>query len=144
MAALFLLQFLSVWEAHSAAEDPDYVNALLKIHSISGFAIFGLGCWRLGRRVKRRARFQAHNHTALVRLIAGVNHTSLYLMMMLQPTTGLLSSLPLEHAKLLGRFHAFGGIVILLLIALHTGAALWHHFVAQDDTLKRMLPLLKK
>jgi cytochrome b561 len=34
-----------------------------------------------------------------------------------------------------GLWYVFGG-----LLALHIGAALWHHIIKKDDTLKRMVP----
>jgi cytochrome b561 len=33
-----------------------------------------------------------------------------------------------------------GSLVMWILIALHVGAALFHHFVRHDDVLRRMLP----
>jgi len=36
--------------------------------------------------------------------------------------------------------HAAFGWALIALVALHAGAALWHHFVARDDVLRRMLP----
>lgn len=39
----------------------------------------------------------------------------------------------------LGLHHALGYALIALL-ALHAGAALWHHFVVRDATLRKMLP----
>jgi len=41
-------------------------------------------------------------------------------------------------------FHELGAKLILLLFVLHVGAALKHHFVERDDTLRRMLPRLKQ
>ena len=35
-----------------------------------------------------------------------------------------------------------GAIVLWMLILIHAGAALYHHFVKRDDVLKRMLPTL--
>lgn len=31
--------------------------------------------------------------------------------------------------------------LLLLLVAAHAGAALYHHFIQRDDTMRRMLPL---
>ena len=143
MAVLFLLQFLSVWQSHGQPEAQGYSDVLLKIHAIGGFVILGLGCWRLVRWCKRRGRLGNDHHTAFARLIAGANHAGLYLMMIFQPATGLLSSLPINQAKFFQKFHAVGGMAILLLIGLHAGAALWHHFIARDETLRRMLPTFR-
>ena len=40
--------------------------------------------------------------------------------------------------------HEIGAKLILVLFVLHVGAALKHHFVEKDDTLRRMLPRLKR
>ncbi len=45
---------------------------------------------------------------------------------------------PTAHA--LGEVHEMLASLGLLLIGLHVAAALWHHFVLKDGTLRRMLP----
>ncbi len=40
----------------------------------------------------------------------------------------------------LGDIHSAGAIVLLILVGLHAAAAFYHHFVAKDGTLGRMLP----
>lgn len=40
---------------------------------------------------------------------------------------------------LLGRIHLFGAWLMMVLVAAHAGAALLHHFVWKDATLRRML-----
>lgn len=37
-----------------------------------------------------------------------------------------------------------GAWIVWILIAVHAGAALYHHFVQKDDTLRRMLPRVKE
>lgn len=44
---------------------------------------------------------------------------------------------PLE--EMAKQVHLWMSIVLAVLIAGHIGAALWHHFVARDDVLRRML-----
>ncbi len=44
---------------------------------------------------------------------------------------------------LLQRFidiHKWLGYMLFIFILIHMSAALWHHFVFKDDTLRRMLP----
>jgi cytochrome b561 len=45
-----------------------------------------------------------------------------------------------EFYELAGSMHGAGGWVILVLLALHAGAALKHHFVDRDGILQRMIP----
>lgn len=49
-----------------------------------------------------------------------------------------------EVQGMVGSAHSAGGWAILILLALHAGAALKHHFLDRDDTLARMLPFLKR
>ena len=48
-----------------------------------------------------------------------------------------------EFALMTGSAHGAGGWAILVLLALHVGAALKHQFVEKDGLLARMLPFLK-
>lgn len=47
-----------------------------------------------------------------------------------------------QMAEWLSTAHSWTGNAIVSLIALHAGAALWHHFVRHDDVLRRMLPII--
>jgi cytochrome b561 len=42
-------------------------------------------------------------------------------------------------AKILSLFHTIGGWLLVVLIALHIGGALFHHAVRRDGTLMRMI-----
>lgn len=48
------------------------------------------------------------------------------------------TSKPLGFALLAA--HGWMGWAMILLVGMHAGAALQHHFLARDDTLRRMLP----
>jgi cytochrome b561 len=45
-----------------------------------------------------------------------------------------------EFAK---QIHLVVSLGLAVLVAVHTGAALWHHLIARDDVLRRMLPQWK-
>ncbi len=47
-------------------------------------------------------------------------------------------------ADLFGEVHEIMAKLIILLLALHVGAALKHHFIGKDDVLTRMIPMLKR
>lgn len=62
------------------------------------------------------------------------------------PHMPLISTLPnkaLAEAAL-KLVHAYGAYVLIALLILHAGAALRHHFARRDDTLWRMLPLIRR
>lgn len=90
---------------------------------------------------------------------AKLNEYGLYIMLVLQPLTGLGNSLlrghafglflgevpalsvankPLAHQ--LGEIHETGAWILLALIGLHVGAALYHALVLRDRVLQRMVP----
>ncbi len=86
-------------------------------------------------------------------------HGFLYAMLLLQPLTGWLYSnaagrpivylglLPLPNlvdknpqlAPLLRNLHGLGGLLLSIAVSLHLLAALKHHLIDRDDTLRRML-----
>ncbi|MDE2337708.1 MAG: cytochrome b [Gammaproteobacteria bacterium] len=94
------------------------------------------------------------------RVLARVTHTGLYVLVIALPLTGWIMSsargfpvswfnlfqLPnlvgrnaaLYHAMV--RTHVLLAIALGLILVLHIAAALKHHFVLKDDTLRRMLP----
>ena len=92
--------------------------------------------------------------------VANVTHALLYLLVLLVPLSGWLMSsakgvsvvylslIPLpdlvgknkELGSLLKDFHEALSTGLIVLVALHLGAALKHHFIDKDGTLRRMLP----
>lgn len=94
------------------------------------------------------------------RWAARLTHGGLYLMMLWMPLTGWLynsaANFPLRWfglfsvpaltapdpalKALAGDLHTLGFYLLGLLLALHVGAALKHHFVNRDRTLSAMLP----
>lgn len=46
--------------------------------------------------------------------------------------------------ELTEEFHEVMAAVILVLVATHLLAALWHHFIVKDNVLRRMLPVSLK
>jgi cytochrome b561 len=49
-----------------------------------------------------------------------------------------------DLADRLGDLHAATAWVLLALVAVHIGAALWHHAVRRDGVLAAMLPLVRR
>ena len=93
-------------------------------------------------------------------LMAKFGHAALYLTVFVQGVAGLVHSWsanfpvivfgqftlqnltpPNEPLKeILAAVHYWGGWLILLLIAGHVSAALFHHFIRKDTVLRRMIP----
>ncbi len=127
-------------------------------HKWAGVTVFVLVWLRLAWRVTHRPPALPETLAAPMRLAAHAGHALLYLLMVAIPLSGWLMSsakgfqtvwfgvLPIPD--LLGRDKALGdllqqahqalNLLLMLTLAGHLGAALWHHFVLKDDTLRRM------
>lgn len=98
------------------------------------------------------------------RRAATATHAALYVLMFAIPLSGWVYSsatgvsvvylglVPLPDlvgkdkalAGLLGALHATLNFILLVLVFVHVGAALRHQYVERDDTLRRMLPFLRR
>ena len=127
-------------------------------HKWAGVTVFLLVWLRLAWRVTHRPPALPASMSPPMRLAAHAGHTALYGLMVVIPVTGWLMSsakgfqtvwfgvLPIPD--LVGRDKALGDVLqethealnLLLMLTLggHLAAALWHHFVLKDDTLRRM------
>ena len=126
---------------------------------------FGLTVWvvTLGRLVWRQfSRFPnwPPDMPQAMRFAAQWSEYALYALVLIQPILGLLQTnargdrvnlfflgqlppligMDRALAKQLLEVHVTVGLLLLGLIALHTAAALYHHFWRRDDTLEAMLP----
>jgi cytochrome b561 len=128
-------------------------------HKWFGITVFLLVWLRLAWRVKHRPPALHESLSPIIRQVAHAGHMALYLLMIVVPLTGWLMSsakgfqtvwfgvlpipdfLPRDRAlgALLQQLHLFLNRLLMLTVAGHVLAALWHHFVLKDDTLKRML-----
>jgi len=90
--------------------------------------------------------------------LSRLTHAALYAFLLVQPLLGLFtawangplrlpfglqvpSPLAPDHAlhESLGSVHETIGTIFYFVIGLHVAAALWHHFLRRDNTLRRML-----
>ncbi|MBL8299745.1 MAG: cytochrome b [Rhodanobacteraceae bacterium] len=134
------------------------------LHKSTGLTVLALLLLRLAWRMADRRpdelampRWQA----AAARAV----HLLLYLLMFALPLSGWMynsaSGYPLQWFGLFNlpslsggadtalkeiahAVHEYGFYLLVLLLAAHVGAALKHHFVDRDDTLARMLPLVRR
>ena len=127
-------------------------------HKWAGVTVFALVWLRLAWRITHRPPALPDSLSAPMQWAAHVGHFLLYALMIAIPLSGWLMSsakgfqtiwfgvLPIPD--LIGKDKALGdqlaqahwalNVGLLLLITGHAGAALWHHFVLKDDTLRRM------
>jgi cytochrome b561 len=156
---LVIAAFTAVWVADPAIVGP-YVRQVVQIHRSLGLTIATLTVFRLAWRWWTRIPPLPADTPALQKLAARAAETLLYLLLVAQPVVGLLytnaygvrvnlfllAEIPsvIERnrplAAQLGNIHGFLGYSLLALIGVHSAAALFHHFIRQDDVLNAMLP----
>ena len=131
-------------------------------HKWAGVTAFVLVWLRLAWRVTHRPPALPEGMAPLMRLAAHAGHAALYGLMVVIPLSGWLMSsakgfqtvwfgvLPIpdlvgkdkELGDLLQQVHQALNLLLMLTLTGHVAAALWHHFVLKDDTLRRMHPHL--
>ncbi len=128
-------------------------------HFSCGLLVLGLALLRLGVRLAKDTPPITPPPPAWQRWAARASHALLYAFMIGMPCLALvfmglrgdaviffgLELPPLvgedkELGKVLRGWHGDIGRAVYALIALHAAAAIWHHRVRRDDTLRRMLP----
>ena len=129
-------------------------------HYVAGLAVLLLVLPRLVIRFRARTPPIVPAPAALTDVTARLVHLALYLFLIVEPILGWLQvsyageriilpwlgwTLPaLVHPdpgarELVGELHELIGNIFYAVIALHVLAALWHHFLRRDNTLKRIL-----
>ncbi len=135
------------------------IQFLPSLHTSLGLILFFLVCVRLFCRLRRSPPAPLAQNR-IEALAARAVHTIMYIAMFLIPLTGWLAytehvrrSFGVQPARWFGTkipllpdyginwhlIHNWGGKLFLALIALHAFAALKHHFIDRDDTLRRIL-----
>lgn len=160
IALLFVIQYFLVYRRESFPNDTNEKLQYLLLHKSLGICVIVLALVMLAwRRVGIRPSMPS-SMSLLEITVARYMHIALYAAMLIMPLSGILMSLyggyPVaffglfEFPKLgakneaMGSFfyttHVWSSYIIIGLVALHAGAALYHHFIKKDDVLKRMLP----
>lgn len=144
-------------EFYPKGSDPR--EALKAWHFMLGLSVLLLASLRLLARLTDPAPRIVPEPPKWQRLSARLMHLTLYALMIGMPLAGWLilsaagKPIPffgLQLPALIGEsksvatsikeIHEIGGTVGYFLIGLHAAAALFHHYVVRDDTLRRMLP----
>lgn len=158
-AALVIFMFASahIWE--NLERGTPLRKGLQSVHISLGIAMAVLIAARIVWRLIGGNHPRPHT-PAVVNLAAKVAHGCLYLLLLAQVVLGFLFrwaqgepftffglfpvSAPLvidrELRGTLGGLHNNVAWAIILLAGVHAIAALWHHYVMRDGTLRRMLP----
>jgi cytochrome b561 len=132
---------------------------LLEGHRHFGLFVLMLFLARIAIRIRLGKLPHDGQLSRVVRVLAGLTHVALYALLLSLPLLGwalsnaegkpvhlfgltlpALVSADEDLADTLQAWHLNAAWVLLGLVSLHVAAALWHHFVLRDETLRRMLP----
>lgn len=134
------------------------------MHKSFGLTILGLTILRLLWRFFSTNPDEVENTPAWQSWVAKLTHGALYLLLFAMPISGWLfnsaAGFPLKYfgifklprlsgydpqlKELAGDAHETFFYILALLMLMHAGAALKHHYLDKDNTLTRMLPWLAK
>jgi cytochrome b561 len=157
MAALILGLLALGLYMHELPLSPEKLQ-LYSWHKWAGVTVFLLVWLRLLWRLSHRPPALPASMSTRMQWAAHAGHALLYVLMVLIPLSGWLMSsakgfqtvwfgvLPIPDligkdkplGELLAQAHKLLNFLLMLTLAGHVGAALWHHFVLKDDTLRRM------
>lgn len=129
---------------------------LYDAHKLIGMSILILVVARLWYRIAKGAPTDEPSLEPWQRLVSHVTHWAIYALLLIVPMIGWLAvsaygpfqpfDIPLPRliaqndalAERLFGLHKLVAIVLLLLVGMHIGAALFHYFIRKDGVLNRM------
>jgi cytochrome b561 len=127
------------------------------VHIVLGVALGLVVLARLGWRLTRRETLPPIDHGLLL-VIARITHWLLYALLIVAVGLGLANVWvrgevifnlfvvpaydPGNRAlmRLIGGWHALAANTVVIVAGVHAAAALFHHYILRDATLRRMLP----
>jgi cytochrome b561 len=156
---LAVLSAVGLVLARDWVDDRALRGPLLDMHRQLGLLVFVGTATRLAAR-RLFASPPAPLATGIHLLAVHLSHAALYLLLIGLPVLGVLATQAAGHpvtllgiplatvvernrdlAEQIAELHETGAWLLLALAGLHAAAAIWHHAVQRDDTLRRMLPL---
>ena len=160
VVALFVvLQFVFIFTAEALPREDEMRDTFFHLHFSTGFTVLVLATWRLVYRFMNPPPAPEHGQPPLLKRAALAAHWLMYLLIFALPITGWmlvataggaidwywLAEIPnfigkneVLHEQL-EEVHEILGWLLLVVASIHLLAALWHHFIRKDDTLRRML-----
>ncbi len=162
-ALMYYAQIFEAQAASSPAARAQYSD-LLRLHKSIGLIVLFLVVVRFAwNRHRKRPALPASLSASQRRLASGA-HYALYCLMLAIPLLRWFASMTycrrthffglfelprfldknVDAAVLYRNGHIWLGWLLFGILALHIGAALWHHFVKRDATLAQMLPWAAK
>lgn len=160
MAILIVLAYVLILSRSQFAKGTELRILVVQTHFWVGITVLILALFRIAERHRHAPPGITPPLEGFLRLAATLSHYALYAFLFVQPLLGLFTVLlergalpvPLtalqipapfaistDTAKSLEHLHVLLGTIFYYVIGLHVVAALWHHFVRKDNTVKRMV-----
>lgn len=141
VALLFVAQFVlhePMAEAWDVIEDGGTAafNPLVAAHVAGGILIMAFAAWRIALRRTRGVPDLPAGDGPMVRLAAHAGHMALYALMVLMPLSGMAAWF--GGIEVAAELHEAMKPLIILLVAVHAGAAIWHQIWLRDGLMRRM------
>jgi cytochrome b561 len=157
-ALVLVLVILGTWMTVFEPKEEAFKYQLYDWHESIGFTLLLLTLLRLGWRATHPAPPLPADLPGHLKLAAHGTHAALYVLLLVQPVVGFLATnawgfpfkwwgvLPIPSpigqnealAPVLSAIHWWCALLMVALILVHAGAALWHQFVRRDGTLDKM------
>lgn len=160
MAVLIVLAYGLILSRTQFGKGSEWRTLVVQSHFWVGIVVLVLAFFRVAERRRHSPPQITPPLEGLLQKAATVSHYLLYAFLFAQPLLGLFTVLiekgalpvpltpwlipspfPLSErfAESLEDLHKLLGSIFYYVIALHVIAALWHHFVRKDNTVKRMV-----
>lgn len=160
MAILIVLAYTLILSRSQFAKGSDPRMFVVQAHFWTGILILAMAFFRLAERHRHTPPAITPPLEGVLRLAATVSHFALYAFLFAQPLMGLFTvwlekgALPIPLTSLtipspfaiskdiaedLEHYHVLLGTIFYYVIGLHVVAAIWHHFVRKDNTVRRMV-----
>jgi cytochrome b561 len=157
---LLVVMFASIWGRGFIGEDTPAGVGLLTLHRSAGVTLWLVAFGRIGWRLTLALRPPLPASVSPLQMrAAAVTEGGLYILLLVQPFTGLMQTFargrPFQLfgfdapqvmarnnglATLFHQAHGLAAWLLLGLIGLHVGAAMLHGLVLKDGVLQTMLP----
>lgn len=160
MAGLIVLAYTLILSRTQFERGSDIRTLVVQSHFWVGIIILITAFFRVAERRRHTPPGITPPLEGVLRLAATLSHYALYAFLFVQPVLGLLTvmtergALPIpltslqipwplptseSTAESLEDVHKLLGSIFYYVIGLHVVAAVWHHLVRKDNTLKRMV-----
>lgn len=164
IAVLIVLNFVAAWVAEDMPKEQEAM--IMANHKAIGITVLLLTILRIVWRVAKKPPPLVDTLKAWEAALSRVVHGVLYFLMLVLPLSGWAMSssfskgkgvsvfglfdmpaLPVDYekstAEMYYEMHEIFATLMLVLVLVHVGGALKHHFIDKDGTMRRMVPWLR-